>query len=165
VSLGPGPTNGPQSPEGDRAEMMRATLGTPQNRGVEAAAAADPDARPMTPEETAKARRVPRIKSLRRALGLTRKNSRRGITFRSAPCATGSRDTLNRINRRRPYLKVIASNEGTSRTLAKGSAHNIAVGSRASAQFGTLAASTLYFQRRGPRRLTPQPRLNASARH
>ena len=35
------------------------------------AAAADPDARPFTPEELAKARRVPRTKTLRRALGLT----------------------------------------------------------------------------------------------
>ena len=38
---------------------------------VEAAAAADPDARPMTPEELRTARRVPRVKTLRRALGLT----------------------------------------------------------------------------------------------
>lgn len=36
-----------------------------------AAAMADPDARPMTPEQWASARRVPRIKTLRRALGLT----------------------------------------------------------------------------------------------
>jgi len=38
---------------------------------VEAPAAADPDARPMTPEELRTARRVPRVKTLRRALGLT----------------------------------------------------------------------------------------------
>src|SRR5690348_5934483 len=38
---------------------------------IAAAAAADPDARPMTPEELKKARRVPRVKTLRRALGLT----------------------------------------------------------------------------------------------
>jgi putative transcriptional regulator len=38
---------------------------------IEAAANADPDARPFTPEELAKARRVPRVKILRRALGLT----------------------------------------------------------------------------------------------
>src|SRR5271170_4526504 len=38
---------------------------------VEAAALADPDARPMTPEERANTRRVPRIKTLRRALALT----------------------------------------------------------------------------------------------
>jgi len=38
---------------------------------IAAAAAADPDARPMTPEEFRTARRVPRVKTLRRALGLT----------------------------------------------------------------------------------------------
>ena len=38
---------------------------------VEAAAAADPDARPMTEEEFQRARKVPRAKTLRRALGLT----------------------------------------------------------------------------------------------
>lgn len=38
---------------------------------VKAAAAADPDARPFKAEELAKARRVPRAKTLRRALGLT----------------------------------------------------------------------------------------------
>ena len=38
---------------------------------VEAAAWRDPDARPFTPEELAKAKRIPRAKTLRRALGLT----------------------------------------------------------------------------------------------
>jgi putative transcriptional regulator len=38
---------------------------------ITAAAAADPDARPMTPEEWQTARRVPRVKTLRRALGMT----------------------------------------------------------------------------------------------
>lgn len=38
---------------------------------IEAAALADPDARPMTEAELSKARRVPRVKTMRRALGLT----------------------------------------------------------------------------------------------
>ncbi len=38
---------------------------------VEAAARRDPDARPYTPEELANVRRIPRTKTLRRALGLT----------------------------------------------------------------------------------------------
>jgi putative transcriptional regulator len=38
---------------------------------ISAAAADDPDARPMTPAEWQAARRVPRAKTLRRALGLT----------------------------------------------------------------------------------------------
>jgi putative transcriptional regulator len=38
---------------------------------IEAAAQSDPDARPMTTEQLRAARRVPRVKTLRRALGLT----------------------------------------------------------------------------------------------
>ena len=38
---------------------------------IRTAAAADPDARPMTSTELQKARRVPRTKTLRRALSLT----------------------------------------------------------------------------------------------
>lgn len=38
---------------------------------IHAAAMADPDARPMPPEELRKARRVPRLKTLRRSLHLT----------------------------------------------------------------------------------------------
>ncbi|MGD0640026.1 MAG: helix-turn-helix domain-containing protein [Roseiarcus sp.] len=38
---------------------------------IVAAAAADPDARPMTADQLRSARRVPRVKTLRRALGLT----------------------------------------------------------------------------------------------
>lgn len=38
---------------------------------IAAAAAADPDARPMTEEQLRTARRVPRTRTLRRALGLT----------------------------------------------------------------------------------------------
>lgn len=38
---------------------------------IHAAAVADPDARPFSPEELKKARRVPRMKTLRRSLHLT----------------------------------------------------------------------------------------------
>lgn len=38
---------------------------------IHAAALADPDAQPLTPERLAKMRRIPRVKTLRRALGLT----------------------------------------------------------------------------------------------
>ena len=43
----------------------------PITEEIRAAANADPDARSFTPEELAKARRVPRVRILRRALGLT----------------------------------------------------------------------------------------------
>lgn len=52
--------------------VMRIPLPTPMTQAeVEAAAAADPDARPFTAAEMATARRVARTKTLRRALGLT----------------------------------------------------------------------------------------------
>lgn len=41
---------------------------------ISAAAAADPDARPMAPDDLASARRVPRIMTVRRALGLTQED-------------------------------------------------------------------------------------------
>ena len=41
---------------------------------ISAAAAADPDARPMTADEWDHARRIPRIKTVRRALGLTQED-------------------------------------------------------------------------------------------
>jgi putative transcriptional regulator len=47
-----------------------------------AAAQRDPDARPMTEEEFRAARRVPRIKMLRRALALTQEEFLRAIIFR-----------------------------------------------------------------------------------
>lgn len=40
-------------------------------REISAAAHADPDARPMTPAERRAAKRAPRVKTIRRALGLT----------------------------------------------------------------------------------------------
>ncbi len=41
---------------------------------IHAAAMSDPDARPMTEEEFARAKRVPRARTLRRALGLTQED-------------------------------------------------------------------------------------------
>jgi putative transcriptional regulator len=67
-------------PDGSIIEVMadgskRAISDTPMRlmtpEEVEEAARADPGARPMTAEQLAKARRIPRIETLRRALGLT----------------------------------------------------------------------------------------------
>ena len=49
--------------------------------GVEEAARADPASRPMTAEEMAQARRVPRIKTLRRALRLTQERIRCALPY------------------------------------------------------------------------------------
>src|ERR1700731_3522205 len=88
---------------------------------IATAAAADPDARPMTPEELKKARRVPRVKTLRRALGLTQQEFAARYHI---PLGT-LRDWGQ--GRREPdqpagaYLRAIAGNpEGVSRALAAG---------------------------------------------
>jgi len=53
-------------------EVMPIPPPTPMtSEEIEAAATRDPDAQPFTAEELAKAKRVPRIKTLRRALALT----------------------------------------------------------------------------------------------
>ena len=88
---------------------------------ISAAAAADPDARPMTPEQLATARRIPRIKTLRRALGLTQDEF---ATRYHIPLGTlrdweqGRREPDQPV---RAYLKIIAADpEGVSRSLASG---------------------------------------------
>lgn len=59
------------NPDGSE-EPMPIPEPTPMTEAeIEAAAWADPDARPFTTEERAKPKRVPRAKTLRRALGLT----------------------------------------------------------------------------------------------
>jgi putative transcriptional regulator len=58
-------------PDGTEEVMPVTPLAPMTHEEVEAAAAADPDARPFTAEELAKVRRIPRAKTLRRALGLT----------------------------------------------------------------------------------------------
>ena len=57
--------------DGSERAFPKAPMRPMAEEDIEAAAAADPDARPMTADELNKARRVPRIKTLRRALGLT----------------------------------------------------------------------------------------------
>lgn len=75
---------------------------------IAAAAAADPDARPMTPEERRTARRVSRTKTLRRALGLTQEEF--AIRFQ-IPLGTLRDWEQGRTEPDQParaYLKVIA---------------------------------------------------------
>lgn len=62
-------------PDGSTQPLAGATdwarLEAMSDEDVEAAALADPDAQPLTPERLAKMRRVPRAKTIRRALGLS----------------------------------------------------------------------------------------------
>jgi putative transcriptional regulator len=88
---------------------------------VHAAAMADPDARPMTPEEWAKARRVPRVKTLRRTLGLTQEEFAARYHIPLGTLRDWEQGRTEPDQPARAYLKVIASNpEWVSRALASG---------------------------------------------
>jgi putative transcriptional regulator len=85
---------------------------------VEAAAAADPDARPMTPEELRTARRVPRVKTLRRALGLTQQGFAARYQIPLGTLRDWEQGRTEPDQPARAYLTVIARDpEGTRRAL------------------------------------------------
>jgi putative transcriptional regulator len=85
---------------------------------VEAAAAADPDARPMTPEELRTARRVPRVKTLRRALGLTQQEFAARYQIPLGTLRDWEQGRTEPDQPARAYLTVIAHDpEGTCRAL------------------------------------------------
>jgi putative transcriptional regulator len=89
---------------------------------ISAAAAADPDARPMTPEQLATARRIPRIKTLRRALGLTQDEFATRYHIPLGTLRDWEQGRREPDQPARAYLKVIAADpEGVSRSLASGS--------------------------------------------
>ena len=86
---------------------------------ISAAAAADPDARPMTPDEMAKARRVPRVKTLRRVLGLTQEEFAARYHIPLGTLRDWEQGRTEPDQPARAYLKVIASNpEDVSRALS-----------------------------------------------
>ncbi len=88
---------------------------------IEAAAWADPDARPMTPEEFAKARRVPRIKTLRRALGLTQEEFAARYKIPLGTLRDWEQGRSEPDQPARAYLTVIAHDpEGVRRALHQG---------------------------------------------
>jgi putative transcriptional regulator len=58
-------------PDGTERPFPERPMRPMSEEEISAAAAADPDARPITAEQFRAARRVPRVKTLRRALGLT----------------------------------------------------------------------------------------------
>jgi putative transcriptional regulator len=88
---------------------------------IAAAAAADPDAKPMTPEERAKARQVPRVRTLRRALGLTQEEFAARYHIPLGTLRDWEQGRTEPDQPARAYLKVIASNpEEVSRALSAG---------------------------------------------
>jgi putative transcriptional regulator len=75
---------------------------------VRAAADADPDARPMTPEELSRAQRVPRVKTLRRALGFTQEEFAVRYQIPIGTLRDWEQGRTEPDQPARAYLKVIA---------------------------------------------------------
>lgn len=85
---------------------------------VEAAAAGDPDARAMTAEQLRAARRVPRVKTLRRALHLTQEEFADRYHIPLGTLRDWEQGRSEPDQPARAYLKVIACNpEGVKRAL------------------------------------------------
>ena len=85
---------------------------------VAAAAARDPDARPFTPEELAKAKRIRRAKTLRRALGLTQEEFAARYRIPLGTLRDWEQGRSEPDQPARAYLTVIAHNpEGVRRAL------------------------------------------------
>jgi putative transcriptional regulator len=85
---------------------------------IAAAAAADPDARPMTTEQLEAARRVPRVRTLRRALGLTQEEFAARFHIPLGTLRDWEQGRTEPDQPTRAYLKVIAHDpEGVSRAL------------------------------------------------
>jgi putative transcriptional regulator len=88
---------------------------------VEEAARADPDARPMTSEEMARARRVPRIKTLRRALRLTQEEFATRYRIPLGTLRDWEQGRSEPDQPARAYLTVIAHDpDGVQRALERG---------------------------------------------
>jgi putative transcriptional regulator len=75
---------------------------------AKAAAGADPDARPMTPEELRRARRVPRVKTLRRALGFTQEEFALRYQIPIGTLRDWEQGRTEPDQPARAYLKIIA---------------------------------------------------------
>jgi putative transcriptional regulator len=94
--------------DGGEAAIPKTPMRSMTAAEVEAAAAADPDARPMTVEELRRARRVPRVKTLRRALGFTQEEFAVRYQIPLGTLRDWEQGRTEPDQPTRAYLKVIA---------------------------------------------------------
>jgi putative transcriptional regulator len=106
-------------PDGSEEVVSIEPLASMTAEEVEAAAAADPDARPFTSEELAKVRHIPRAKTLRRALGLTQEEFAGRYQIPICTLRDWEQGRSEPDQPARAYLTVIAHDpEGVRRALA-----------------------------------------------
>ena len=112
-------TDGAAQPVTEKTDWDRLRAMTDEE--VTAAAVADPDARPMTPEQLQQAKRIPRIKTLRRALGLTQEEFATRYHIPVGTLRDWEQGRSEPDQPARAYLTVIARDpEGIWRNLASG---------------------------------------------
>ena len=108
--------NGSTKPFEDKTDWNRLRAMTDEE--VTAAAMSDPDARPMTPEQRRTARRVPRTKTLRRALSLTQEEFAARYHIPLGTLRDWEQGRCEPDQPARAYLTVIAHDpEGVKRAL------------------------------------------------
>ncbi len=98
--------NGKTEPLRDRTDWERLRRMTDEE--VEAAARSDPDNPPRTKAELAKMRRVPRVKTLRRALGLTQEEFAQRFHIPLGTLRDWEQGRSEPDQPARAYLRVIA---------------------------------------------------------
>jgi putative transcriptional regulator len=108
---------GATKPLEDKTDWARLRAMTDEE--VTAAALSDPDARPLTPEQLRTARRVPRTKTLRRALALTQEEFAARYHIPIGTLRDWEQGRCDPDQPARAYLTVIAHDpEGVKRALA-----------------------------------------------
>ena len=110
--------DGSTKPLADKTDWARLRGMTDEE--VTAAAMSDPDARPMTPKQLRNARRVPRTKTLRRALALTQEEFAARYHIPLGTLRDWQQGRCEPDQPARAYLTVIAHDpEGVKRALLK----------------------------------------------
>jgi putative transcriptional regulator len=110
-------------PDGREEVMVKRPIRDMTYAEIEAAAAEDPDARPMTSDELRATSRVPRAKTLRRALGLTQEVFAARYHIPLGTLRDWEQGRSEPDQPTRAYLKVIARDpEGVQRALEAGPA-------------------------------------------
>jgi putative transcriptional regulator len=107
--------------DGSERPFPHTPMRTMTEAEIEVAAAADPDARPMTPEELRTARRVPRVKTLRRALGLTQQEFAARYHIPLGTLRDWEQGRTEPDQPARAYLTVIARDPEGARRACQGS--------------------------------------------
>ena len=109
-------------PDGSERPFPKTPLRTMTDEEVHEAAMADPDARPMTDEEWKAARKVPRAKTLRRALGLTQEEFSARFHIPVGTLRDWEQGRAEPDQPARAYLKAIAGNPDAVQQALRGPA-------------------------------------------